>query len=110
MTLDDLYEEMDFAESIPDLNKDAGTPCCVTVKGAVLPNDETDFDFDDEDDDDDPEEQLLQSLALLEDCLCVLEEIIDPTQRTITQKVLGRAEDAALQARAWLFKHEGTDR
>ncbi len=107
MTLDDLYEEMELEEAPPiNINKDAGTDCCVVAKKASKKVLDSEF----EDDDDDPEEQLLSTLALLEDCLCVLEEIIDPTIDTLGQKLLSRAEDAALQARAWLAQHEGADR
>jgi len=104
MTLDDLYEELEIQDYIPNLNDDAATPCCVTIKkDVVLPGE-------DEFDENDPEEDLLTTLTLLEDCLCVLEEIIDPTSDTITQRQLNDAEEKALQARAWLNQHNGEDK
>lgn len=96
MTLDDLLEEVESAESEIEEFKPLKKGVKV-VDATVLPEEE----FDDED----IEEQYLQSLALLEDCLCVLEEIIDPTQSVITQAIMNRAEAAALEARGWLMLH-----
>lgn len=93
MTLDDLLEEA--GEGEPTVS------CSSTVKvltGEVVDPDE---DFDEEPD---FEEGMLNAMNLLEDCCDLLEEVLDPKNRTVTLNQLNQIEKIALETRMFLYE------
>lgn len=87
MTLDDALEEVELSDEVEVLT------------GEILPKDE---EFEEED----FEEGLLNALSLLDDCVDIMEEVIDPNSPKVTYIMLKRMERVALEVRGFLQSYE----